>query len=597
MKLKYQIAILGTGVLLLVGVLLLRRWSPRFVKDFFTADTDPTNLAIFRIVFFLLLASSFSVSNIVWFSSIPAELRFPPQGLAWLTQILPINPTWAWIASVLLLICCITAALGLFTRVSTILCFVLGLYVLGIPQFYGKINHYHHLLWFTAILAASPCADVLAIDAVFSSWRRADKGAAGRPGRSQVYALPLRFIWLSMGVIYFSAGFWKVWTSGYKWAFSDNPKIMMYNKWLELGGWRPILNIDQHPMLYQLSAAATIVFELSFIVIIFFPAIRFLAPLGGLAFHNMTNLFMRIPFWQLQVCYVAFPDWDRWFRSLGKRLFNAEMFVVYDGNCKLCRRTIASLQTIDILHRVTYVNGLVRDELERRDLLWLNSEALLHDMFAVVGKSEWRGFEAYRVLTRRFPTLWPMLPFLYVWPIPLIARRVYRRVADSRACSIVESKAPEKTIVDASLRKRRVTVLVGGLILYVAILSAVGKIQSWPIAVYPTFEDIDPPQVSVITMIVQGRNGQIREVSPVKEQTLSQMPPERLAALLGRILATEDETLRSERLRALWAVWSRDDEDLKQASIVRFYRETLSSLPEKQVDNPIDRKLLYELRL
>jgi len=94
---------------------------------------------------------------------------------------------------------------------------------------------------------------------------------------------------------------------------------MFYNKWMEFGVWRPFFRIDQHPLLYQMSAAASIAFELSFIFIIFFPAIRFLAALGGLAFHNMTNLFMRIPFWQMQVCYASFVDWRRLLRFVGCR--------------------------------------------------------------------------------------------------------------------------------------------------------------------------------------------------------------------------------------------------------------------------------------
>ena len=303
MKLKYQIAIVGISVLFILAIALVRnRRAPKLITAFFESEGPPINLAVFRIVFFVALACSFSVSNIEWFSSLPTELRFPPPGLHWLSTYLPINNTLAWTASVLLLFFCFTAAIGLFTRTSAFACLVLGVYVLGIPQFYGKINHNHHLLWFTAILALSPCADVLSLDAIRSAWFRADSGVTDPPGPAQSYALPLRFIWLTMGAIYFSAGFWKVWTGGYQWAFSDNPRNMMYNKWMEFGVWRPFFRVDQHPLLYQMSAMATIVFELSFIVIIFLPAIRFLVVLAGLGFHNMTNLILRIPFWELQVC-------------------------------------------------------------------------------------------------------------------------------------------------------------------------------------------------------------------------------------------------------------------------------------------------------
>jgi len=597
MKPKYYIAMAATGLLLLVASLLLRRRAPRFIRDFFAADTDPLNLAIFRVVFFLLLAFSFSVSNTVWFASIPAELQFPPPGLRWLLAYLPVNEGLAQITSLFLLLFCIMAALGLLTRLSAIFCTLLGFYVLGIPQFYGKINHYHHLVWFAAILAASPSADVLSLDAILAAWKRADAGSLDPPRPSQVYALPLRFVWLSMGAIYFSAGFWKVWTSGYAWAFSDNPKIMMYNKWMELGGWRPIFRIDQYPFLYQMSAAATIIFELSFIFLIFFPAIRLLAPLGGLAFHNMTNLFMRISFWQLQVCYVAFVDWDRLFRSLGNRLYREPMYLVFDGNCQLCRRTIASIRTFDLLHRVSYVNALDEGELRRCGLTWLSQEALLRDIHAVVGRRWWAGFPAYRAVATRLPVLWPLLPFLYVCPVPLVGNRVYRHVADARVCS-VEDRPSDGTpylLRVRTTRQVRAIVFVGALVLYTAILSAVGKIQSWPVAGYPTFEDRDPSEVTVITMTAQDRAGRTREIDPLKEHP-RELSSERLVALLGRILASDNDADRGKRLRVLWDVLRREDAESRNAVVVRFYRTTLSSLPEKQGNNLVDRQLLYELR-
>jgi hypothetical protein len=81
MKPKYQIAMLAMSLVLIFGTWLLHRWPPRLLKDYFGATSPPINLAVFRLIFFLLFAFSFSVSNVVWFSSIPRELQFAPQGL------------------------------------------------------------------------------------------------------------------------------------------------------------------------------------------------------------------------------------------------------------------------------------------------------------------------------------------------------------------------------------------------------------------------------------------------------------------------------------------------------------------------------------
>ena len=593
MKLKYEIAVIGTGALMLIVPYLFWNRAPKFIRDFFTATSAPVNLAVFRIVLFTLVLFSFSIGNVAWFGSLPPELRFPPTGLNFVISHIPITESVVWYAATALTLACIACILGLFTRTSIIICLGLSIYVLGVPQVFGKINHYHHLIWFMAILAVSPCSDVLSIDAVRKSWKRADRGLTEPPMSSIAYALPLRFVWLLMGVIYFSAGFWKMWTAGYRWAWSDNPRNLMYNKWMELSGWMPVFRIDHHPLLFKVSALFTLGFELSFIFLIFFSGVRWLAPLGGLAFHNATNLFMRISFWNLQACYVAFVDWSRLFSWIGRRLFPIQMYLVYDGNCKLCRRTVASFRVFDLLNRVTYVNALDRESLKRFQLTWLDSEALMRDMHAVIGSQAWKGFAAYREWMKRFPIFWFAVPFLHVAAVIKTGERIYRQIADSRTCSIAREP------VTATVLKRRSTLaagVVGSVLVYAAILSAVGKLQTWPMAGYPTFEDLDPPEVSVLTMVVEDQNGNLSEIRPTMRASLKELAPERLMGLQNRLLGLANDAKRSARFEAFWNIWLRENPTLNSFTVVKFYRDTLSSLPEDQNHSLIRRELIAELQ-
>ena len=589
MKLKYEIALVTVGVLLILVPGLFWRQAPQFVKSFFTAVTAPLNLAVFRIVLFFIVLFSFSIHDTTWFGSLPAELQFPPPGVGFILAYVPINETVAWYASVALVIACVASILGLFTRTSIIISIGLSLYVLGLPQVFGKINHYHHLIWFMAILAVSPCADVLSLDAIFKSWKNADRGVIDPPGPSQIYALPLRFVWLLMGVIYFSAGFWKAWTGGYRWAWSDNPRNLMYNKWTELSGWTPLFRIDHYPLLYKLSALATLAFELSFIVLIFFATVRWLAPLGGLAFHNMTNLFMRISFWNLQGCYVTFVDWKALFNAAGKRLFKSEMYVVYDGNCKLCRRTIASFRVFDLVDRMTYVNALNRADLEKHSLEWLDEDALMQDMHVVVGKKVWRGFSSYRVWLSRMPLFWPLLPVLYLWPVTRLGKKFYGHVAESRTCNIAHEMVTPPAVAKKLWRP---TAVMGSLLVYVAILSAVGKVQTWPIACYPTFEDLDKPEVNVLTLDAEDPTGEVTELRAIQRTTFKRFAPERLMGLQNRLVGIADRAERAQRLQAFWQLWIREDPSLANTKTVRFYRDTVSSIPGHQ--QLIKRELIYQ---
>jgi predicted DCC family thiol-disulfide oxidoreductase YuxK len=534
---------------------------------------------------------------VVWFSQIPAELRVAPIGLGWLLDYLPINPTWVRVSSTLLLVCSFTAMIGLFTCTSALLTVVLSFYVLGIPQFYGKVNSYHHLLWFAAILAACRCGDTFSCDALIAAWRRADHGSIDPPGVSQMYALPLRFVWLLMGVMYFFAGCWKFWSSGVDWALSENLKFVMYQKWTELDGWTPFFRIDQYPFLYKAAALGTIVFEISFVFLLFSRRLRFLAPLGGIIFHTMTEVFMRISFSSLVRCYVVFFDWHAIFRRMGCWLYGEEMYVLYDGNCQLCRRTIASLQVFDIFGRVLYVNACDDEAVKDHGLQWLHSPALMADMHVIIQQKVWRGFAAYRALAFRIPILWPAVPFLYLWPVPTIANRVYRHVADSRTCSIAHALSPqaEKTEYTPQLGFRTVTV-VGVFLLFATILASIGDVgSSWPIARYPTFAGIAGPEIDLVEISVQSAGG---ETIPLNGRTLSQnIDSTRFLGLMGQVLSAKTEAQRRIRVKALWRLWMQNDPSLQQASSVRFYKVTLSAIPEQWKTNPLHRELLLELTL
>jgi predicted DCC family thiol-disulfide oxidoreductase YuxK len=570
----------------------------RIIKEFFTAATHPINLAVFRVVLFWILFNSVDVSQIVWFSQIPAELRVAPIGLGWLLDYLPIDETWATVSSRLLLIFSFMGMIGLFTRTSALLTVILGFYVLGLPQFFGKVNHYHYLIWFPAILAASRCGDVFSCDAIFTAWKRADRGIIDPPGSSQAYALPLRFVWLLMGIIYFFPGFWKWWTTGIDWALSDNLKHIMYAKWLEFDDWTPLFRIDQYPLLYKPSAIATIAFEISFIFLIFSPKLRFLAPLGGLVFHVMSKVFMQIFFKGLLMCYVTFFDWNAIFHHLGRWLYKGEIYVLYDGSCKLCRRTIASLRVFDIFGHITYMNALDHEAIRSHGFQWLNATVLMTDMHLIARKKQLTGFSAYRALAARIPILWPAVPFLYLWPIPCIADRIYRYVADSRRCTIIDAPKGGGGEGYGPRLSLRAVATIGILLLCGNIFTGIGRVgSSWPFALFPAFTGSgrSEPKSRSLEIAVLSSTG---EILPLTDRMLSQkFSPERLRGLIRPILTIEDDEQRRKRLTALWQLWVQNGLSLQQGDAIRFYKVTLLTTPERRKENPIHRELLFELKL
>lgn len=264
----------------------------------------------------------------------------PPIGFGWfLHNVGTFDPMVVTILGRISRTACITAAIGFFARSSALVVAVLGFFLCGIPQSYGKIDSYHHMIWFASLLSASLCADMLSIDALIRTVKRADSGTIAPPTPSLFYALPLRIIWILMGFIYFSAGIWKAIDSRWTWIFSENLRYHIYTSWYVIQRIPRFAHfvINEPAWFFQVGSLATIVFELSFITLVLFPRARVFAAASGLFFHNILGVLMRNLFLTLQVCCVSLLDWHRIFLWFGKKYFRQPIYVLYNESCERCR--------------------------------------------------------------------------------------------------------------------------------------------------------------------------------------------------------------------------------------------------------------------
>ncbi len=554
----------------------------------FHEPVSPVDLAVFRIALFGYMLWRFDAAYLFSFAKLPADLQSPPIGSAWMYDLLPISTATLPGLIVAFQVACWCSMLGLFCRWSTVAATLLGVYVLGVPQCYGKVDHFHHLLWFSAILATSRPADVLALDAIRYSWRRADHGRIEPPNAAVAYAIPLRFVWLLIGIVYFFPGLWKLLDSGMAWWASDNVKLLLYRKWSELGGWLPLFRLDAYPLLYRAGGLAVILFELGFVFLIFFPRLRPLIVAGGVGFHLANEFLLRISFRSLLICYTAFVPWSRLFRRMGEWLFPRPLWVVYDGNCRLCRRTLATFGAFDVLHRYRTVPSGDWELLGKQCLSWLESNALRHELHAVIGARTWGGFDAVRKMASRMPLFWVLLPVLYVWPVTYVGRRFYRHVADGRTCA---SASDAWEPLPSTLRGATAVVMMGAALC--GLNSACGfatLVPAWPFACYPTFSGLAPDTVEVIEVFVVTPSG---EELPLP-RLAGRLNPARRRALQSQILHSTDAHRRESRLVSLWQAAVARDKDLQKASRVRFYRTVRSTDPADREEPPIERSLLLE---
>ncbi|MAB73125.1 MAG: hypothetical protein CMJ51_02095 [Planctomycetaceae bacterium] len=285
----------------------------RGAKAFFTEPDAPLNLAVLRITTFgALLVIPAGREEFLVHAGLPEAMLFPPSGIGpLLTSLIP-EPFTAHLILIAWITATAMAMLGLLTRPATIASSLLTLFVLGIPQLHGKVNHAHHLVWFALLLASSRCGDVLSLDA----WIRRRRPA---PRSDLRYGLPLRFTWVLLGMVYLFPGVWKLWTGGVDWIFSDHLRHQIWHQWTTHANWTPVLDPTGHPWLLRLGGLGVVTFELTFILLMLSRPTRLLALILGLLFHLANLLTLNIGFFSLLAIYPCLVDWPRLLSRLGLR--------------------------------------------------------------------------------------------------------------------------------------------------------------------------------------------------------------------------------------------------------------------------------------
>ena len=290
-----------------------RRSLARGLNAYLTEPDAPLNLAILRITTFgALLLIPAGREEFLVHARLPEAILFPPSGIGPLLSSLIPDPFTARLILIAWIAATAMAMLGLLTRPATIASALLTLFVLGIPQLHGKVNHAHHLVWFAILLASAPCGDVLSLD----GWIRRRRTA---PRPDPRYGLPLRIAWILLGMVYFFPGVWKLWTGGLDWIFSDHLRNQIWHQWTTHASWTPMLDPTGHPWLLRLGGLGVVTFELSFVLLMFSRPTRFLALILGLLFHLANLLTLNIGFISLMAVYPCLVDWPRLLAGLGVR--------------------------------------------------------------------------------------------------------------------------------------------------------------------------------------------------------------------------------------------------------------------------------------
>ncbi len=286
---------------------LAERWD-----RFWFAPASPAPLGFCRLLFF---------AGLFWFqwpfrthewARVPAFYRRPIWtyrifDLPFFNEFVLLGIETCWVIAIAL------AAIGLFTRLATATCFILGFYLLSLGNNYGKVGHGGQALALTMlILALSRCGAAWSVDAWLAARRSGGGAVLSRPPSGE-YRWPIRMVWLVMALIFCAAGASKLRRSGLAWITSDHLAMTLIQAHhFHVKPLTPIgLYLARYPLLCNVMAAGVIALELSFPLALIFRRLRAPIVWATLLMQVGIGLLMAVWFKQFLFLYLFWVPWER----------------------------------------------------------------------------------------------------------------------------------------------------------------------------------------------------------------------------------------------------------------------------------------------
>jgi len=200
----------------------------------------------------------------------------------------------------------VLSAIGLYTRASTIVASVLGVYLLGLPHNFGQTYHFDALLVIAMIvLACSRAGDAWSIDARLNGDPESEPSAE--------YTWPIRAIWVAMSLVFFGAGLAKLRYGGLAWITSSNMSILLMRALYHASDADPLtragLWIAAHHWLASSLAAAAVITEVAFPLALISRRARFVLVPAAIMMLITIRLLMGPTFGGFLIANVFWVPW------------------------------------------------------------------------------------------------------------------------------------------------------------------------------------------------------------------------------------------------------------------------------------------------
>lgn len=298
---------------------LAERWT-----GFWFRPVEPTDLGFSRFLFFgYLFIHSFTLRQLYFASAAPYHAYWIQDSFFELLDLAPPSSGLLLLLSSIWTAALALSCVGLLTRWSTLVAFVLGLYLLAVPNQLGWASPEESgTVLVLAALALSRCGDHLSVD----GWLRRRAGRP-EPVASGEYHWPLQFGRTVLSLILMSTAIAKLYRSGLEWIFSSNMTYAMLDQWYheydlehrKLG--LAMVRFSIHRKWFaEMMAAFAVFIELGHPLSLFFRRARWIwVPGGFLLFMGIRNT-LGFTFDSVVILHVFWVPWSYVGRAVQTRM-------------------------------------------------------------------------------------------------------------------------------------------------------------------------------------------------------------------------------------------------------------------------------------
>jgi len=377
---------------------------------------DAKGLAIFRIIFCSILLAD--VIQLIYFRQLIFDKV--PYLVPYEIEVWPILMFWA--AALVFII------FGLFTRIATIINYILTVIILGTISSYEYHMIYTYLM-VTFMLMFLPLSKSLSLDRLLLKLKYSNTRFRYNPPQTVSLLSYYATIFVGIGFVYFDSVFFKfnssLWLEGLGlWLPASVPQCVFFDI-------TPILNLKY---LVIGLGYLTLVFETVFLFTFWRKKWQIPLLIIGVGLHLGILVCFPIPFFALgfSALYLLMVPPSFWERIFKRNPDSKKILrFYYDGECPLCNRTRVAINHFDSGNHIEFLTVQGNSENEPA-LQGYDYEALLDDIHSVKNGKVYKGLDTY---IQVFNVIWYLKPLSFILRIPgiyHIGKRVYKYVAVNR---------------------------------------------------------------------------------------------------------------------------------------------------------------------